>query len=147
MYCRVSAADVVTCQQSDGNKSSINRYRGTSDFLTSASAGPLLTYCRLLQYFDAMACKLVSATTRSFASEQCWRFERLAFKSYIVASWSVCQKSSLFAMTLSAGTPFAATVPCAVKALIATEYTGGQVMTKWPLISPNTLKRSTAVGI
>ena len=32
-----------------------------------------------------------------------WRFERLAFKSYIVASWSVCQKSSLFAMTLCTG--------------------------------------------
>jgi len=55
---------------------------------------------------------------------------RLAFGSYVMASWCVCQKSRLFGMTSWAGTPFEATAQSAVNALIVREYTDGQVMTK-----------------
>src|SRR5579872_1798 len=73
--------------------------------------------------------KLVGATTRLFAGGQAWQFEG-SRRSYVVASWGVCQQPRLFATTSWASTPFEATVQSAVKALIARGYTGGQVMTK-----------------
>jgi hypothetical protein len=72
-------------------------------------------------------------TSRSDNSVVCrraaWQFEG-SRRSYVVASWGVCQQSKWFATTSWADTPFEATVQSAVKALIARGYTGGQVMTK-----------------
>src|SRR5579864_1352006 len=76
---------------------------------------------------------LRTQTCRSNNSVVCrraaWQFEG-SRRSYVVASWGVCQQSRLFATTSWASTPFEATVQSAVKALIARGYTGGQVMTK-----------------
>ena len=55
----------------------------------------------------------------------------LAVRSYVLASWGVCQQyTGIVRDDVVRAYAFEATVQSAVKALIARGYTGGQVMTK-----------------